>query len=193
MARRRKRPGAAGPASDEPAHEEAWCIRRKDGSLLLSTIHMYEDRCWNLLLHSARDKHGNPHTREWLEAKGYECVPVDVDEVVDDGSRSSRHAGSLGDTDSAVRDRSLSCCWVVVCDCAFRREVLVRDRFCKDCKHYWNWSKEFSIDCHAFDGKPHPIFGTQPISGIEVYAARMSLCGFDEPKFWERRDEKADK
>lgn len=78
--RTHKRPGSVGAHSDEPAHAEAYCVRRRDGSLLLSTLHEYAERSWNLLQGLVLDKNGERRPDAFLRQK-YEVVPVDIDEV----------------------------------------------------------------------------------------------------------------
>ena len=64
------------------------------------------------------------------------------------------------------------------------------ERLCINCKHYWRNEWEWHTDperCHALDHKPHPVTG-RSVAGIEPSVLRMTLCGWDDPKWWEPKD-----
>lgn len=58
------------------------------------------------------------------------------------------------------------------------------ERLCKDCKHLKSGT---TYTCHALDGKPNPLTGETMECGIQADTMRMTLCGWNDPKFWERR------
>lgn len=62
------------------------------------------------------------------------------------------------------------------------------ERLCKDCKHYHRQKGDWTSleSCHALDQKQHPVTGGS-VAGIDAGLVRMTLCGWDDPKFWEPR------
>ncbi len=62
------------------------------------------------------------------------------------------------------------------------------ERLCKNCKHLRSRDYREPELCHALDRKQHPVYGGT-VSGIDPGLVRMTLCGWDDPKFWEPRPE----
>jgi len=63
------------------------------------------------------------------------------------------------------------------------------ERLCKDCKHYEREPDPNMLRplaCYALKGKPHPVSGGD-VSHIDSGLMRMTLCGWNDPKFWERK------
>lgn len=64
------------------------------------------------------------------------------------------------------------------------------ERLCKDCKHYENWPDPNQsrplFACYALKGKQHPVLGGD-VGCIDSGLMRMTLCGWSDPKFWERK------
>ena len=64
------------------------------------------------------------------------------------------------------------------------------ERLCKDCKHFTDIGRFGDPAlCHALDKKQHPVWGGS-VHGIDPGLVRMTLCGWDDPKFWERKNER---
>lgn len=68
------------------------------------------------------------------------------------------------------------------------------ERLCKDCKHYdppdfYFYDAQVPL-CHALDKKQHPITGGT-VAGINVDLVRITLCGWDDPKWWEPKPKEA--
>ncbi len=66
------------------------------------------------------------------------------------------------------------------------------ERLCKNCKHFNRTTWTEPERCHALDNKQHPVTGGSVI-GIDPGLVRMTLCGWDDPKFWEPKTEKGKK
>ena len=63
------------------------------------------------------------------------------------------------------------------------------ERLCINCKHYRDperWSSR-PANCVALKGRPNPVLGGD-IESVEVSVMRMSLCGWTDPRLFERRD-----
>jgi len=64
------------------------------------------------------------------------------------------------------------------------------ERLCKNCKHFYMLERRNFTDdpkCHALDKENHPVYGG-PLSGIDAGLVRLTLCGWRDPKFWEKKD-----
>jgi hypothetical protein len=60
-------------------------------------------------------------------------------------------------------------------------------KLCKDCKHYENSTPR--SHCHAMEGQTNPITG-ESLATISADLMRIGiLCGWDEPKLWEAKDQ----
>ena len=62
------------------------------------------------------------------------------------------------------------------------------ERLCIDCKHYVEPERMVGglMKCVALRGKPHPVLGGE-VDHIDPGLMRMTLCGWNDPKFWERK------
>ena len=62
------------------------------------------------------------------------------------------------------------------------------ERLCINCKHFKAGNRYPGTPdrCHAMDGKQHPVYGGD-VGGIDPGLMRMTLCGWNDPKFWERK------
>ena len=62
------------------------------------------------------------------------------------------------------------------------------ERLCINCKHFKEGNRYpgTADGCHAMDGKQHPVYGGDA-GGIDPGLMRMTLCGWNDPKFWERK------
>ncbi len=60
------------------------------------------------------------------------------------------------------------------------------ERLCKDCKHFTGWNRfaKNGLECTALNQQQHPVWGGT-IAGIDAGLVRMTLCGWNDPKFWE--------
>ena len=61
------------------------------------------------------------------------------------------------------------------------------EHMCRDCKHYEREPDPNGfrpMSCYALKGKTHPVFGGD-VFNIDAGLMRMTLCGWNDPKFWE--------
>ena len=73
---------------------------------------------------------------------------------------------------------------------SLKESCVMSERLCKDCKHYYGLVRPNFTDpdkCHGLDDFNHPIFGGK-ITGIDAGLVRMTLCGWTDPKYWEKKN-----
>ena len=63
-------------------------------------------------------------------------------------------------------------------------------KLCIDCKHCERGEGFQPPTCHALDGKPSPMNG-KPNDGYYCEFMRLGPCGWDFPRLWEPKIEKA--
>lgn len=63
------------------------------------------------------------------------------------------------------------------------------ERLCKDCKHFESEPDPNALRlnaCYALKRRQHPVFGGE-VNYIDAGLMRMTLCGWNDPKFWESK------
>ena len=59
------------------------------------------------------------------------------------------------------------------------------ERLCKDCKHIYYWSSMMCCGKLIGTENPHDGRTLEDSDLFHVVQMRMTLCGWDDPKWWE--------